>query len=131
NRSTSEQFDLIAPRPSKLSGNSTTQAYYSIIWLSLTAEDHLAEVDAGHSEIDDADGEHRDERTPHKGDVGATEQHGLSELDEMRRRADRLNEILQPDRHALHRRAAAREQLRDHQHRHGEQAELAHGRGER
>src|SRR5271165_476663 len=84
----------------------TTQAY-SLTWLSLPAEDHLAEADAGHGEIDDADGEHRDERTPHKGDVGATEQHSLSELHEMRRRADRLNKILQPDRHALHRRAAA------------------------
>src|SRR5271166_3545880 len=71
------------------------------------AEDHLAEADAGDGEIDGADHEHRCERPPEQRDVCASEQHGLSELHEMRRRADRLNEILQPYGHALHRSAAA------------------------
>src|ERR1700733_2171534 len=124
-----------AVKPSTAIGGS---AYYNYIVVRIltgsgaseqsTAEDHFAEADAGNGEIDGADRKHRDKRTPNKGDVGAAEQHRLGELHEMWRRADRLNEILQPDRHAFHRRGAPREQLRDHQHRHGEQAELAHRR---
>ena len=70
-------------------------------------------------------------RAPDKRYVGATEQHGLREGDEMRGRADRLHHVLQPDRHALHRGAASRKQLRDHHDRHREQSELAHRRRQR
>src|SRR6516164_5366408 len=76
------------------------------------AENDLPETGHGDGEVDHADDEHGQKRSPNEGEIGAAKKHRLREGDKMRRRADCAHHVLQPDGHAFHRGAAAGEQLR-------------------
>lgn len=70
-------------------------------------ENDPPETHHGDSEVNRADDEHGQKQVPGDRKIGPTEEYRLSERYEMRRRADHLHNILQPNRHALHWSAAA------------------------
>src|SRR6478609_3897337 len=77
----------------------------SIVPIWLVSEDHAAETAERIGEVYTADDDERDELQPDHGEARAAIEHGLREPHEMRCRTDDLHHVLQPDGHALHRRA--------------------------
>src|SRR5258706_3400203 len=71
------------------------------------AEDHAAETVERKRKIDAADHGNREKPRPDDGETSNAIENRLRERDEMRRRANDPHHILQPNRHALHRRSAA------------------------
>jgi len=59
-----------------------------------SAKNDAAEAAQSEGEIDDADDEHRDELRPDNGKIRAAIEYRLGKRDEMRRRTDRLHQIL-------------------------------------
>src|SRR5262249_10881911 len=95
------------------------------------SENDATEAAHREKEIDRTDDEHGGQWAPDQSDIGAAEEHGLSERHEVRRRAGCSHTVLQPDRHALHRRGDAGQQLGDDEDRHRQQPKLAYGRRQR
>src|SRR5262245_3576384 len=93
------------------------------------SEDHAAETVQREGKIDAADRSHRDKPRPDDREVGAAIENGLREGNEVWRRADDPHDMLEPDRHALHRRCAAGQELHDDENWNCKQSDMSHGRG--
>src|SRR5262245_25839829 len=74
------------------------------------AENYAAETIKRKCEIDDADYGHSDHLLPNNGQPCAAIEHILCEHNEMRRWANHVHDVLQPNGHAFHWRAASGKQ---------------------